>query len=645
MLTFFRRFFKSKIGLAITFAFLGLIAFAFASADVTNTGMFGGIAGGERIAVVGDERIDSSDLNRAASNAVDRARQQDPTLSMQSFVAQGGIDRVVDQLIAQYAITAFARENGLTAGQNLVNSEIRQIPVFRGADGNFSAETYRQWLGQQGLTDAILRDDLANQLLARQMLEPASFGTTLPRSIAVRYARLFKERREGTIGFIPSAVFAPEGEPSQEVLSAFYRDNRADFIRPERRVLRFAQFGNEAIEDRIEPTDAEISARYQADAAQYAASETRSFTQLIVPTQEAAASIRDRVAAGASLEAVAREAGFRPSNIAATEKDDLASESGAAVANSFFDANEGGLTEPVRGTLGWYVARVDDVTATTGSTLAQVRETIATTIREEKRLRALADLAAEIEEAIDDGETLNTVAQRRGLQIQTTPPLTGNGQIYGTQTRAPDMLAPAIATAFQMDESEPQVAEVARGQTYIVFEVSQITPSAAAPLGEIRDNVVARWRLAEGETKAQSAANRVLERLRKGASMAEALAAEKVDLPAVETVSMTREDIARMANQRVPPPLALLFSMAQGTSKKLETRNNLGWFVVDLDRIDLGEMANDDPLIAQAQAQLGPILGQELGDQLVAAMREDVGVERNDTAIDAVRRQLSGAQP
>ena len=33
MLTFFRSFFKSKIGLGLTFAFLGLIAFAFASAD------------------------------------------------------------------------------------------------------------------------------------------------------------------------------------------------------------------------------------------------------------------------------------------------------------------------------------------------------------------------------------------------------------------------------------------------------------------------------------------------------------------------------------------------------------------------------------------------------------------------------------
>jgi len=45
MFQFFRNFFKTKLGLAIALAFLGLIALAFASADVSSTGTFGGIAG------------------------------------------------------------------------------------------------------------------------------------------------------------------------------------------------------------------------------------------------------------------------------------------------------------------------------------------------------------------------------------------------------------------------------------------------------------------------------------------------------------------------------------------------------------------------------------------------------------------------
>ena len=83
MFQFFRNFFKTKLGLAISLAFLGLIALAFASADVSSTGTFGGIAGGDRVAVVGDEKISTSDLVRAANNGLEQVRQEQPTATMQ----------------------------------------------------------------------------------------------------------------------------------------------------------------------------------------------------------------------------------------------------------------------------------------------------------------------------------------------------------------------------------------------------------------------------------------------------------------------------------------------------------------------------------------------------------------------------------
>ena len=643
MLLFFRSFFKSKFGLAITFAFLALIAFAFASSDVANTGMFGGVAGGERVAVVGDERIDSAELAQSASTALDRLRQDNPALSMPAFIAQGGLEEVLDQLIARYAIATYAERFGLRAGDNLINSEIRQIGAFRGPDGNFSADAYNQTLAAQGLTDAMVRQDIGSGLLAQQMLVPASFGATIPLSLATRYARLFKERREGAIGFLPSGAFFPEGDPSAAQLQAYYQENRGDFIRPERRVIRYALFGEEEIEDAIAPTDAEIAARYRENSAEYAASEARSFTQLIVPTQQAAQAIRQRVAAGASFASVAQEAGFRTSTLEAQSRAQVADDASPAVAQAYFDAARGAITEPTRSPLGWHVARVDSVETTPGRSLAQVRDELASTIREEKRVRALVDLAAQIEERIDDGETLTAIAQDLGLTVRSTPPVTADGGVYGTQGETiSEEIAPVLETAFQMEESEPQVGEVARGDTFAIFETADITASAAAPLAEIREDVITSWKLAQGSQAARAAADRVLARLRDGATIASALAAEDVRLPAAEQIALTREDLARRGDQRIPPPLALLFSMAEGTSKRLEAANNLGWFVVDLDDIELGEMAGDDPLIAQAQSQLGETVGQEYADQLVIAMREAMGVERNETAIDAVRRQLAG---
>lgn len=642
MLTFFRSFFKSKIGLGLTFAFLGLIAFAFASADVSSTGMFGGVAGGNRVAVVGDERIDSAELSRATSSALDRVRQEDPTLSMPAFIAGGGFEEVLNQLIDRYVISAFARDNGLRAGDNLINSEIQTIGAFRGADGNFDENAYRQALAAQGLTDAQVRDDIRSGLLAQQIAGPAAFGAVMPQALAKRYAGLFRERREGAIGFLPSAAFAPEGAPSTQQLQAFYEANRGNFIRPERRIVRYATFDNDAIADEIEPTENEIAARYQQDRAQYAASETRSYTQLIVPTQQAANALRARVEGGASLEAVAREAGFRTVQQEAVTRAELASDASSAVAEAIFGAARGTVAVPARSALGWHVARIDAVNATPARSLAQVRGEIADTVREEKRTRALANVAAEIEERLEEGATLAEVARERGIAVETTQPLTADGQVYGTDQSAPEVLAPALATAFQMEESEPQVAEIERGETYLVFEVTRINGAATPPLAEIRDQVTAAWRLEQGSKAARAAADRLIQRLRGGATMAAALQAEDADLPAPETINLTREDLARQQDRRIPPPLALMFSMAQGTAKKLAAAQDLGWFVVDLEEISVGSMEADDPLIGQAREQLASTLGQEYTEQLVAAMRGEVGIERNEDAIDAVRRQLVG---
>ena len=76
MLHFFRRFFKSKLGLGITLGFVVLIAFAFASMDITsNNPTLGRIAGDNNVAVVGDRSITAGEFQTAMSSELDRVRQ------------------------------------------------------------------------------------------------------------------------------------------------------------------------------------------------------------------------------------------------------------------------------------------------------------------------------------------------------------------------------------------------------------------------------------------------------------------------------------------------------------------------------------------------------------------------------------------
>ena len=642
MLTFFRNFFKTKVGLAIALAFLGLIGFAFASMDVSSTGAFGGVAGGDRVAVVGDEKVSTAALNDAASEALRRVRQENPDATIQTLLAGDGLDNVLGGLIDRYVLIAWGEENGLRAGRNLVNSEIRQIPGARGPSGNFEESAYQAFLSAQSLTDAQLRQQVRTSLFFRQSVIPATYGTIVPDSIAETYARTFKERRRGFVAAIPAAAFAPTGNPTDAQLREFYAENGQRFVRPERRSLRYASFGADALGETIEPSDTQIQEYFRENAEDYAARETRSFTQLIVSTRQGAEAIAQRVSSGQSFAAAAAEAGFRTAQLENQERETVREQASAAVADAYFSASEGGLTAPARSPLGWHIARVDDVNQEAAKSLASVRGEIADVLRERNRQRGIAELATTIEDRLADGASLTAVAEELDLEIQSTPPLTASGFVYGTQQRAPEALLPTLDFAFQIDEGEPEIAALPDGQNFIVYEVATITPSATAPLAEIRDNVIAEWRRVRGNEGARAAADRVLKRIEDGATLAAALSAEDVALPNPDGVNITRQEIAQMRNASVPAPLALFFSMAEGTTKKLQGSQDQGWYIVALDDISLGELEENDPLIAQAKGQISQGWAAELSEQMIAAMRAEVGVERNPDAIAAVRRQLLG---
>jgi peptidyl-prolyl cis-trans isomerase D len=641
MISFFRRFFSSKIGLPLVLAFLALIAVAFAAGDLSNAN-FTGVSGGDKLAVVGSRNVALSELPLAANTALKQVRQQNPTLTMAEFVAEGGLDEVIDQLIDRYTVGEYGRTHGLRAGDNLVNSEILKIPAFQGATGAFDQKTYEAALQNAGLSAQTFRRDLEDGLIEQQLLRSAIAAPQLPEKIARQYAALVLEKRKGTIALIPSAAFAPAGNPSEAQLAAWYKDNRTQFVRPERRTLRFAVFGSDSLKVNAAPTPAEIAARYKRDAAKYAASEKRGVTVFVVPTQDAAKSLAARIAAGTPIEAAAAGAGFTATKLEAQDREALSGSTSFAFAQNVFKAAKGAGIEPAQGTLGWYVARLDSIETTAARDLAQATPEITEALTSEKRAAAIADRVAEIEGEIDGGTALADVAKANGLTVETTPQLLANGQVFGD---AGKQIVPALAqvlqTAFQMEESEPQLAPVAEDE-FVIFEVAKVEEASAPPLAEVRDAAIVGWKRAQGAVLAKQAADRILAKVRGGTSLQAAMAAENKPGFEIEAIDLERRQLLAQQRGRIAPPLVLLFSMAEGTTKPLEGPRNLGWYIVNLEDISTLPLDKEPELIAQTRQQLGASLAGEYRQQATAAMRKELVVTRNEDGIATVRKQLVG---
>lgn len=643
MLQFFRNFFNSKIGIGVTLGFLALIALAFAGGDVASSGGFGGIAGGDRVASVGKSRISTSDLERYATNAVEQLRADDPKLNMKSFLEKDGLSQVLNNLIDMTALKQFGEKYGIHIGNRLIDSEIAKIPPAQGPDGKFNEKAYQAFLAQKRITDAQLRDELGQALMSRILLYSNGQGIAVPGESLIRFAGIITERRVGEIAMLPSSAFAPKTPPSDAEIAAWFAAHKDRYVLPERRVIRYATFTDAALKSVPAPTEAEIAARYKTNAAQYAASESRKLTQLVLPTDAAAKAVMAEISGGKSLEAAASGKGLSAGSLGTVSKEALAAQTSADVATAAFSAGKGKVVGPLKAPLGWVILRVDGVEGKAARTLDQVRGEITAALAVEKRRAAVTDFSARIEEEFDNGAALSDVAKELGLTLAETPPVLANGTVFGQQgATLPPTLGKLVTAAFAMEgEKQPQLAEVEAGKTFIIYDVSAIAPAAPPPLALIKQQVAMDAQLAKGDSGAKAAAQKVQEARRKGMTFAQAIASLGVALPPVQPVDMPRQQVQAMG-QNVPIPLSVLFQMAKGTVKLVGAPQNRGWFVIWLKDAIPGKVDPKDPNLAKLGGEMQQLLAQEYAEQMRAAMRADVGVKRNETAIAAVRKSLGG---
>ena len=95
MIQILRKLMNSKLGVGLALGFLAIIALAFAAGDISS--YRNSSNGGDRIATIGGEQIHAARLSQAANTALENLKQKEPRLTMKVFVAEGGLDKVLDQ--------------------------------------------------------------------------------------------------------------------------------------------------------------------------------------------------------------------------------------------------------------------------------------------------------------------------------------------------------------------------------------------------------------------------------------------------------------------------------------------------------------------------------------------------------------------
>lgn len=646
MLGFFRRLINSKVGIIVTFITLGIIALAFAAGDVSNIRNVGlGALSGNDVATIGKTKITVDELRQRAQQEIEQARQQQPGIDAKQYLAAGGLEAAVQQLITTVGLAEFGRENGMVVSKRLVDGQIASIPALQGPNGKFDETLYRRILAERRLTDAQIRQDIARDVLVRQLTAPTIGATTVGQQLALPYASLLLEKRAGEVGIVPVSALPQGPAPTAQEIQSFYGRNLARYRVPERRTIRYAVVTPAQLAAQSIPTEAEIAQAYQKNRADYQATEKRVVTQVTLADQASADALAAKVRGGTSIADAARAVGLEASTLPALDKAGLAAQASPALADAAFAAAKGAVVGPVRGAIGFVVARVDSIDQVAGRSLDQVRAQLTADLAKQKTQAALAALHDKLDDALSGGATFDEVIADAKLSPKTSPALAQGAVDPLNPAAKPDpALVPLIAAGFAADDGDaPQLVQTGTDGSFAVVALGQTQPAAPRPLADVRNQVVADLIADRRRQSARTIANAVLAKVKGGMSLAQALRASGASLPAPQPVNASRADVLQAQGRN--PALALLFSVPQGQARLLEAPGDAGWLIVKTDRIERGNAAGNAAAIAAARGGLSRSMGGEYAEQFARAARAAIGTKVDQRAIARVRADLAGDTP
>ena len=640
MISNFRRLSKSKIGTGIVATFFILILAGFAVTDISNfgSGNIGFGMGGSTLAQVGDQQVLDREMSEAMQRRLQEVRRQNPTADYATIA--GDFETLLSALIDQRSLLAFADKYGIHLSKRLIDAEIAQIPQTKGLNGKFSDQQYQVFLAQQRMTDAEVRQIIAGTLLQRIILTPVATNAHVSVGMAMPYASMLLEAREGEAAAVPMEPFRAGLKPSDADLQRYYSANRNRYMIPEQRTVRIARIGPELLSG-VTASDKEIADYYNANQATYGARETRNLSQAVVADQAAANAIAAKAKGGAAL-AAAAGTGAAVTSLSDQSRQAYAAVAGDRAAAAAFSAASGAVVGPIQSDFGWVVVKVDGVKSQGGKSLAQAKEEIAAKLTADKRKQAVEDIVDKVQNAVDEGSNFTEATTANKLAVTTTPLLTAAGTSRSDAAyRLPPELAPALKTGFEIAPNDPpEIVTLPDKKSYALVSPAEVAAAAPAPFASIRVQVENDWITGQAIQRARDTANRIAARATQGVTLAQAVKESGVALPAVRPMGARRIQIAEASGQ-VAAPMQMLFSLPEGKSRAVPDPQGRGFFVVKVTKITPGNALLQPGLISRMQNELQEALSQDYAQEFVAAVRADVKAKRNEDAIKAEKARIT----
>ena len=516
MLRDIRRLSSNWLGKIIMGVVMGLLIVSFAVWGIGD--IFRGF-GQSTVAKIGGTEISIEQFRQLYTERLQQIGRQIGRPLTTDQARAFGIDRqVLQQVVVETSLNEQAKRLGLAQSDADVVKSIARDPAFQGPSGAFDPARFAQIIRQAGFTEQRFIAEQRSAALRRQITGTVAEGVTPSATLMDAIHRFQNEERSISYIRLGAAQAGTIDAPSQETLATYFEENKAAFRAPEFRKIAIVTVTPEEIAKWTEVSDDDARKAFEERKARFVKPEQREVSQIVFPTIEEANAAREKLVGGTSFADLAKE---RQLSAADVELGLLAKSSIAdtAVADAVFALPLNEISQPIKGTFGYALAKVTKIEA--GVTPAY--EALAAEIKREvalERARAkVEDQRNHLEDERGGGSNIADAATKLGLPLINIEAVDRSGRDPNGQPVTVPQGTDVIAQAFASDvgvEADP----INFQSGYVWYEVLGITPSRERTLDEVKDQVEARWRSQQVSDRLRDKAKELVGKLDGGAALA-----------------------------------------------------------------------------------------------------------------------------
>ncbi len=473
----------------IAFGIVILIAIVFAFSGIGSLSMSG--SGADTAVTVNGEKVTELNVLRAISSEKRRILSENEGLDASLLEDELIRPQVMEQIIGRRLLSQAAKSAGMGVSSRTTSKLLLGTPAFLSDDGRFDQDLYLYTIRAQGYTSGTFLEMLKDDLLIEQYVRGFVASGFVTGTELDLIASITEQQRNYYYLTLPLQPAVDAVKLSDEQISAYYEANKQRYQAPEQVVIDYIELNPELFSATQSVGEEQVRVRYeeQRDSLESTTSRQAAHILLAQPSDAVLAEINEKLAAGESFEALAKE--YSEDVGSADFGGDLGYTSGDTFPESFETALAAlavdEVSAPVATDSGTHLIKLLDIQE-------QIVDFDSERARIEQELISeltdvwLVEKLAKLKELSYNAENLAEIAADLELTAQVSEPFTRAGAV-GISAN-PVVLKAAFSSEVLEDSYASEVLELG-GDRYVVVKLNKSIPARQKDLAEVQVAVVA----------------------------------------------------------------------------------------------------------------------------------------------------------